>query len=141
MADEGEIVMDRDINCAGMLLRRAQRRNLLALDSALAHYGTNMAQWAVLKAMAEQPGLTGHALAARTLQSDQALGTLVTPLVTRGLVARTRTGNKLAHSLTDSGRELLAVTEATVSTTLEQRMAALDGKQIDELCGLLELIA
>ena len=133
--------MDRDISNAGMLLRRAQRRNQLALDSTLTRYGTNMAQWAVLKVMAEQPGLTGHALAAATLQSDQALGTLVTPLVTRGLVARSRTGNKLAHSLTESGKELLAVTEATVTATLEQRMAALDAAEIDQLCALLERIA
>ena len=131
----------RDISAAGMLLRRAQRRNLLALDSALNQHGTNMAQWAVLKVMAEQPGLTGHALAARTLQSDQALGTLVTPLVNRGLVVRNRTGNKLAHSLTDSGRELLAVTESTVTATLEQRMAALDAADVDQLCALLERIA
>lgn len=72
---------------------------------------------------------------------DQALGTLVTPLVTRGLVLRSRAGNKLAHSLTDSGRELLAVTEATVTATLEKRMAALAAKEIDNLWVLLERIA
>ena len=54
---------------------------------------------------------------------------------------RSRTGNKLAHSLTDSGRELLAVTEATVTATLEKRMASLAAKEIDNLCVLLERIA
>ena len=78
--------MDRDISTAGMLLRRAQRRNQLALDSALSQYGTNMAQWAVLKVMAEKP-------------------------------------------------------EATVTATLEQRMAALDAEAVDQLCALLERIA
>jgi DNA-binding MarR family transcriptional regulator len=126
---------------AGMLIRRVQRRNLMALDAALAEHDTNLAQWAVLQVIADEPGLTGHALAARTLQSDQSLGTLVTPLVERGLLARTRTGNKLAHTITPSGRGLLATGGATVASTLEQRMSALDDGQLVRLCELLERIA
>ena len=126
---------------AGMLIRRVQRRNLIALDAALAECDTNLAQWAVLQVIADEPGLNGHALAARTLQSDQSLGTLVTPLVDRGLVARTRTGNKLAHSVTPTGRALLAAGGATVGSTLEQRMSALDPGQLAQLCDLLERIA
>ncbi len=126
---------------AGMLIRRVQRRNLMALDAALAEHDTNLAQWAVLQVIGDEPGLTGHALAARTLQSDQSLGTLVTPLVERGLVARDRTGNKLAHTLTPTGRALLAAGGATVGSTLEQRMNALDGAELAQLCGLLERIA
>jgi len=124
-----------------MLIRRVQRRNLVALDAALAEHDTNLAQWAVLQVIADEPGLTGHALAARTLQSDQSLGTLVTPLVERGLVARDRTGNKLAHTITLTGRTLLAAGGATVGSTLEQRMAALDAGQLAQLCELLEQIA
>lgn len=126
---------------AGMLIRRVQRRNLIALDAALAEFDTNLAQWAVLQVIADKPGLTGHALAARTLQSDQSLGTLVTPLVDRGLVARTRTGNKLAHTVTPTGRALLAAGGATVGSTLEQRMSTLDPGQLAQLCDLLERIA
>jgi DNA-binding MarR family transcriptional regulator len=126
---------------AGMLIRRVQRRNLIALDAALAEHDTNLAQWAVLQVIADEPGLTGHALAARTLQSDQSLGTLVMPLVDRGLVARTRTGNKLAHTLTPTGRALLAAGGATVGSALEQRMSALDAGQLAKLCDLLERIA
>jgi len=126
---------------AGMLIRRVQRRNLMVLDAALAEHDTNLAQWAVLQVIADEPGLTGHALATRTLQSDQSLGTLVTPLVDRGLVARNRTGNKLAHTLTPTGRTLLAAGGATVGSTLEQRMEALDADQLAQLCDLLERIA
>ncbi len=126
---------------AGMLIRRVHRRNLMALDAALAEDDTNLAQWAVLQVIADEPGLTGHALAARTLQSDQSLGTLVTPLVERGLVARNRTGNKLAHTITPAGRGLLAAGGATVGSTLEQRMSALDAGQLAQLCDLLEKIA
>jgi DNA-binding MarR family transcriptional regulator len=126
---------------AGMLIRRVQRRNLIALDAALAVHDTNLAQWAVLQVIADEPGLTGHALAARTLQSDQSLGTLVTPLVDRGLVARNRTGNKLAHTVTPTGRDLLAAAGATVGSTLSQRMSALDAGQLAQLCDLLERIA
>lgn len=126
---------------AGMLIRRVQRRNLIALDAALAEHDTNLAQWAVLQVIADEPGLTGHALAARTLQSDQSLGTLVTPLVDRGLVSRDRTGNKLAHTITPKGRGLLSAGGATVGSTLAQRMSALDAGQLAQLCALLERIA
>lgn len=126
---------------AGMLIRRVQRRNLIALDAALAEHDTNLAQWAVLQVIADEPGLTGHALAARTLQSDQSLGTLVTPLVDRGLVARDRTGNRLAHTLTPTGRAVLAAGGATVGSTLAQRMGALDTDQLAQLCDLLDRIA
>jgi DNA-binding MarR family transcriptional regulator len=126
---------------AGMLIRRVQRRNLIALDAALIEHDTNLAQWAVLQVIADEPGLTGHALAARTLQSDQSLGTLVTPLVDRGLVARNRTGNKLAHTITPTGRSLLAAAGATVGSTLEQRMSTLSADQLAQLCDLLGRIA
>ncbi len=126
---------------AGMLIRRVQRRNLVALDAALAEHDTNLAQWAVLQVIADEPGLTGHALAARTLQSDQSLGALVTPLVERGLVARNRTGNKLAHTITPAGRALLSAGGTTVKSTLAQRMAALDAGQLAQLCALLDQIA
>ena len=126
---------------AGMLIRRVQRRNLMALDAALAEHDTNLAQWSVLQVIADEPGLTGHALAARTLQSDQSLGTLVTPLVERGLVARSRTGNKLAHTITPTGSGLLSTGGVTVGSTLEQRMSALDAGQLAQLCELLERIA
>jgi DNA-binding MarR family transcriptional regulator len=134
-------VAEATARTAGMLIRRVQRRNLMALDAALAEYDTNLAQWAVLQVIGDEPGLTGHALATRTLQSDQSLGTLVTPLVERGLVARTRTGNKLAHTITPTGRTLLAAGGAAVGSTLAQRMSALDAAQLAQLCHLLERIA
>jgi DNA-binding MarR family transcriptional regulator len=134
-------VAEATARTAGMLIRRVQRRNLIALDAALATHDTNLAQWAVLQVIADEPGLTGHALAARTLQSDQSLGTLVTPLVDRGLVARNRTGNKLAHTVTPAGRALLAAGGETVGSTLAGRMSALDAGQLAQLCHLLERIA
>jgi DNA-binding MarR family transcriptional regulator len=134
-------VADATARTAGMLIRRVQRRNLMAVDAALAEYDTNLAQWAVLQVIGDEPGLTGHALATRTLQSDQSLGTLITPLVERGLVARTRTGNKLAHTITPTGRTLLAAGGTTVGATFELRMSALDPEQLAQLCALLERIA
>lgn len=122
---------------AGMLIRIAQRKNQLALDSALAAHGTTTAQWAALSVISYRPGSSAHDLALRCMQSDQSIGTLITPLVERGLVERTRQGNRLLHDLTDRGRSLLAACEPTVRATLEDRMGALNDEQLEQLCDLL----
>jgi DNA-binding MarR family transcriptional regulator len=125
---------------AALLIRIAQRKNQVALDSALATHGTTTAQWAALSGISFQPGSSAHDLALRAMQTDQSIGTLITPLVERGLVERTRQGNRLLHDLTDRGRSLLAACEPTVRSTLEERMGTLNEEQLEQLCDLLEQV-
>jgi DNA-binding MarR family transcriptional regulator len=121
-----------------MLICIAQRKNQVALDSALAAHGTTTAQWSALTVISFQPGSSAHDLALRGMQSDQSIGTLITPLVDRGLVERTRQGNRLLHDLTDRGRSLLEACEPPVRSTLEERMGTLNEEQLQQLCDLLE---
>jgi DNA-binding MarR family transcriptional regulator len=133
-------VNDDLVRDAAMLIRIAQRKNHLALDSALAALGATTAQWVALSVISYHPGSSGHDLAIRGMQSDQSIGTLITPLVKRGLVTRTPQGNRLIHDLTDQGRSLLEACEPVVRTTLEERMGALDDEELEQLCALLERI-
>jgi DNA-binding MarR family transcriptional regulator len=126
------------IRDAAMLIRIAQRKNQLALDAALAAHGASTAQWAALNVIGYEPGLSAHALAVRSMQSDQSIGTLITPLVERGLVERIREGNRLLHYLTDHGRALVADCESAVRVALEERLGSLSGAELQQLCVLLE---
>lgn len=123
-----------------MLIRIAQRKNQLGLDAALSAHGTNTAQWAALNIISYQPGSSAHELAVRGMQRDQSIGMLITPLVERGLVARTRQGNRLLHDLTEQGHALLEACEPMVRATLGERMAPLSEEELEQLCSLLERI-
>jgi DNA-binding MarR family transcriptional regulator len=128
------------IRDAAMLIRIAQRKTQLALDGALAAHGVSTAQWAALNIIGYEPGLSGHALAVRSMQSDQSIGTLITPLVERGLVERIREGNRLLHYLTDDGRALVNACESAVRVTLEERLGSLSEGELKQLCLLLERV-
>ncbi|MCU1680607.1 MAG: hypothetical protein JWQ81_1346 [Amycolatopsis sp.] len=132
--------MGRGARDAGFLIRRAQRQNLAELDAALADHGTTMAQWSVLRVITENPGSSARALASHTRQTEQSLGTLVTPMVERGLIERVRRGNKFEHSLTRKGQTLLAECEPVVNAVLDERMSPLSAAEITQLCRLLERI-
>jgi DNA-binding MarR family transcriptional regulator len=74
------------------------------------------------------------------MQSDQSIGTLITPMVERGLVQRIRDGNRLLHYLTDDGRELVNACESAVRVTLEERLGSLSEGELQQLCLLLERV-
>ncbi|MFI6600752.1 MarR family winged helix-turn-helix transcriptional regulator [Nonomuraea sp. NPDC050536] len=114
--------------------RRASERRLREL-------GLSMAQYAVLRALADVPGAPAAELARRTFVTRQSLRDVLGGLTAAGLasVAREATaGRALPVTLTDEGRALLERAEAIV-LEVEERMIA--GLPADELAGLLRACA
>lgn len=122
--------MTTDLEALGLAIKRAQYRNHRAMDTALRDLGVSLVQWDALRAIQRMPGASGHELAVATFQSDQALGTLASRLVDRGLIARSASrGRRLEHTLTESGRATLEAGERVAATVRSELFAALDEDQ------------
>ena len=71
--------------------------------------GTSHVQWNALRTIERNPGCSQHQLAERTLNSDQAFGTLLTRLQAGALVERRPGAGRAAiHQLTPRGKALLS---------------------------------
>ena len=121
------------------LLKRAQYRNHLAAERALAEVGTTLAQWNALHTILELPGAAAHALALASFQSDQAFGTLATRLEAQGLIARAPgKGRAIEHRLTAAGKKIHAVGTKIVGQVSARSLAALTKAEVAQLHALLE---
>jgi DNA-binding MarR family transcriptional regulator len=72
----------------GMDIKRAEQALMTAKAAALRPSDLTVAQYAALLALAEQPGLSGAALARACLVTPQAMVPVLKALVDRGLVDR-----------------------------------------------------
>lgn len=122
-----------------LLLKRAQHRKSVALDVALSRHGTNMAQWAALRSIQMNPGLSSHALALLAFQSDQSFGALLVRLADLGWIERIPGPRRsLTHILTGEGESVLNASMGTVQLALEEEMAPLSNADLSALTGILE---
>jgi DNA-binding MarR family transcriptional regulator len=90
--------------------------------------GLGGAQLFVLQRLAGAPALSLNELAARTLTHQSSVSTVVSKLVRRGLVARTRAdadGRRVEIALTAAGREVLARAPAAAQDRLIAGLALL----------------
>ena len=90
--------------------------------------GVGAAQLFVLQRLAGAPALSLNELAARTLTHQSSVSTVVSKLVRRGLVARTRAdadGRRVEIALTAAGRELLRRAPAAAQERLIAGLALL----------------
>ena len=73
----------------GLDIKRAEQALMTAKAAALRPSDLTVAQYAALLALAEQPGLSGAALARACLVTPQAMVPVLKVLIDRGLVIRT----------------------------------------------------
>ena len=124
----------------GYLIKRTQAVLNAHMTRALHEHGVTLTQFAVLTALAEEPGLSNADLARRAFITPQSMNENLRELEQRVWITRSRHpthGRILRIELTEEGRTTLQACGATV-TVIEQRMLAeLDPGQRRQLATLL----
>ena len=129
----------------GWLLKRAQDALNAAMTAALREHGATLPEYAVLTALAEQPGLSNADLARRTFVTPQTMNQVLRELEHRGWVSRhphPEHGRIRQAELTGDGRQALGGGQQAVDAVEERMLAGLSPAQRDQLvAGLRSCIA
>lgn len=124
----------------GYLIKRAQAALNAHMTRALHEHGVTLTQFAVLTALADEPGLSNAELARRAFVTPQSMNENLRDLEQRAWITRRRHpthGRILQIELTDEGRATLRSCDKTV-TVVEQRMLGdLDRDQRHQLAAAL----
>ena len=110
----------------GWLLKRAQDALNAAMTTALRDFGATLSEYAVLTALAEEPGLSNADLARRAFVTPQTMNQVLRELEQRGWISRhPHPGHRriLQAELTADGRRTLAACHQAVDA-VEGRMLA-----------------
>ena len=124
----------------GYLLKRAQTALHAALAAALRGPGASVAQYAVLTALDEEPGLSNADLARRAFVTPQTMNEVLRELEGKHWVTRhphPGHGRILQASLTLPGRAALAACHQAVGAIEEQMLTRLSPAQRDQLTAAL----
>ena len=116
---------------------RALRESSRATERSV---GIGAAQLFVLQRLATAPGLSLNELAARTFTHQSSVSVVVSRLVERGLLTRTRggtDGRRIAISATAAGRAVLARAPAAAQERLLAGLALMGARDRRDLAGLL----
>ena len=128
-----------ELESLGRSVKQLQYRHHRAMERGLAPLGTTFVQWDALRAIANNPGASAHALALETFQSDQSFGTLATRLEVRGLIERAPGGGrKIEHRLSAQGERMLAAGRPVLAGVAKTSFAPLSEQ---ERATLLELLS
>jgi DNA-binding MarR family transcriptional regulator len=110
----------------GYLIKRAQAALNAQRARARHEHGATLSQFAVLTALADEPGLSNAELARRAFITPQSMNENLRELEQRGWIVRSHhpTHGRIRQTeLTEQGRATLQACDATV-TAIEQRMLA-----------------
>jgi DNA-binding MarR family transcriptional regulator len=113
----------------GWLLKRAQDALNAAMTAALREHGATLSEYAVLTALAEEPGLSNADLARRAFVTPQTMNQVLRELEHKGWVSRhphPGHGRILQAELTADGRRVLGGCHQAVSGVEERMLAGLD---------------
>jgi DNA-binding MarR family transcriptional regulator len=122
----------------GRAVKQLQYRHHRGMDSKLREAGTSLAQWDALRAIANRPNSSAHALAEMTFQTDQSFGALANRLVKRGMIERAPgPGRAISHRLTPQGKATLRAGHEVVRQILESSFAPLSSRQREDFYRLL----
>ena len=124
----------------GYLLKRAQTALHAALAAGLRGPGATVAQYAVLTALDEEPGLSNADLARRAFVTPQTMNEVLRELEGKHWVTRhphPDHGRILQASLTPSGRAALAACHQAAGAIEEQMLTRLSPAQREQLTAAL----
>ncbi|WP_211216414.1 MarR family winged helix-turn-helix transcriptional regulator [Longispora albida] len=110
----------------GLEIKRAEQELMSAKQAALREAGLTVGQYAALFALAEQPGISGAALARACLVTPQNMAAVLKVLEGRGLVERAAHSlhqHVLETRLTPQGTRLLGLADRR-AVEIERRLAA-----------------
>jgi DNA-binding MarR family transcriptional regulator len=129
----------------GWLLKRAQDALNSAMTAALREHGASVPEYAVLTALADEPGMSNADLARRAYVTPQTMSQVLRELERRGWVSRRPHpghGRILQAELTADGQRVLDRCHQAVAAVEEQMLAGLgpDGRE-QLVAGLKSCIA
>ncbi|MFI9581997.1 MarR family winged helix-turn-helix transcriptional regulator [Streptomyces sp. NPDC052236] len=109
----------------GLDIKRTEQALMAAKSAALKGSGLTVAQYAALLVLAENPGISGAALARTCLVTPQAMAAVLKTLEERGLIMRSAHPwhqKMLETRLTDVGRETVRLADEQ-AVRIERRLA------------------
>ncbi len=124
----------------GYLLKRAQAALHAALAGALRDHGATLAQYAVLAALDEEPGLSNAELARRAFVTPQTMNQILRELEHKGWVTRhphPGHGRILQADVTQEGRAALRACHQAADAIEEQMLAGLSPADCQQLTAAL----
>ncbi len=126
---------------AGWLLKRAQDALNTAMTTALREHGASVSEYAVLTALADEPGMSNADLARRAYVTPQTMNQVLRELERRGWVSRhphPEHGRILQAELTGHGGRVLAACHRAVATVEERMLAGLGPAERTQLLVALQ---
>jgi DNA-binding MarR family transcriptional regulator len=124
----------------GYLLKRAQVTLNAAMVGVLREHGATLAQYAVLTALDEEPGLSNAGLARRAFVTPQTMNQVLQELEQKRWVARhpdPAHARILQADLTPAGRTALRACRLAVDAVEEQMLAPLAPVDIEQFAATL----
>ena len=128
----------------GYLMKRVQHALRTRMDEALRQMGLTTPQYAALSALAEEPGLSGAALARTCFVTPQTMNEILGGLVRAGLVTRMphpEHGRIVQTQLTDRGKDALAAAQRLISTIEKRIEASLIQEERIQMAEMLQRLA
>jgi DNA-binding MarR family transcriptional regulator len=124
----------------GYLIKRAQAALNAQMARALHEHGVTLAQFAVLTALAEEPGLSNAELARRAFITPQSMNETLRDLEQRTWITRSHHpshGRIRKAELTEQGRTSLEACDAAVTAIEQHMLVELDPDQRHQLAAAL----
>ena len=124
----------------GWLLKRAQDALNAAMTAVLREYGATLPEYAVLTALAEEPGLSNADLARRAFVTPQTMNQVLKELEHRGWVSRhphPGHGRILQSELTADGARTLSACHQAVDVVEGRMLAGLGPAERGQLAAAL----
>ncbi|GAA2795062.1 MarR family winged helix-turn-helix transcriptional regulator [Saccharopolyspora taberi] len=131
-------------NRPGYQVKRAQQALHQACERQLRPLGISMSKYAVLLALADEPGISSAALARRCFVTRQSLQDVLGGLRSAGLVAvaeQAGTGRARPVTLTDEGARLLREADRAIVEVENRMLAGIDRADRRRLVELLTTCA
>ena len=136
----GSIRAEHTSDRPGYLIKRAQAALHAQMARALHEHGITLAQFAVLTALAEEPGLSNAELARRAFITPQSMNENLRELEQRTWITRSHhpTHGRIRQTeLTEQGRTILQDCDAAVTAIEQHMLADLDPDQRHQLAAAL----
>jgi DNA-binding MarR family transcriptional regulator len=128
----------------GYVLKVAQQRLRLAMDTAMRDLGVTAPQSAVLRYLGESAGMSGADLARRAFVTPQTMNRIIVNLDKAGLIERAphaKSGRVLDTRLSPAGRRLLENCRERVDAVENTMLSGLTAAEREQLRDLLQRCA
>jgi DNA-binding MarR family transcriptional regulator len=125
------------------LLKRAHLAARAAADDALAPLGISVAQYAIMRRLEDDPGLSGAELARRCSVTAPTINGLLTALELAGLIERLpdpEGGRCILARLTEAGEQRVGTGHAVIDRLEERLLTGIDAKTRDQLLAVLSTV-